>query len=78
MAEQQMKFMELKERLRPETFKDLVRGFGEALEERHDFEFTVRDQKCKVPADAISKAKLEVEYEIDEGEYEFQFKMKWR
>ena len=75
---QHLKDMELKEKVNREQFIQLMRQWMEAAQGKREFDVMVKGQSCKIPADAMEKAKLEVEYEIDDGEYELQFTMKWR
>jgi amphi-Trp domain-containing protein len=70
--------IEVKEKLTPERFKELVRNCAQALENNQEFDVTVAGQTFHIPSEAWTQAnKLEVEYEIDEGEYELQLTMKW-
>lgn len=77
MAQSKAKDIELKEKLTPQAFKTLLHQWVEALDNNADLEFVVRNQRCVLPAEAISEGKLQVEYEIDEGQYEVELKVKW-
>jgi hypothetical protein len=68
---------ELKEFIGADQFKDLLRGWLEAMEEGEDLVVNVKGRECKIPKKAFLSGKFRSEYEIDKGEYEYELQLKW-
>jgi amphi-Trp domain-containing protein len=73
----EVKDIEVKEKMSPDQFKQMLRQWVEALDNNQEFTVSLKGHEYTVPGGAINHAKLEVEYEIDKGEYELEFTMKW-
>ncbi|HXH32735.1 MAG TPA: hypothetical protein VNJ01_18190 [Bacteriovoracaceae bacterium] len=69
---------ELKEYIKPDQVKVILREWLNALEEDRDLEVTIKGENCRIPKEALLVGKTKAEYEIKKGEYELELELKWR
>lgn len=68
---------ELKEFIGADQFKDLLRGWLEAMERGEDLVVNVRGRECKIPKEAFQSGEFRSEFETNNGEYEYELQLKW-
>lgn len=69
---------ELKENLKPDQIKSLLREWLNALEENRDLEVMIKGENCRVPKEALLQGRTQAEFECKKGEYELELELKWR